>query len=913
MSTRTCIEAEYTNHTLCCVFARSSSLSHPLLVGVSDPPQIRWQIPISNSNQIMQASYSVPATPLQGVRTHAPASTPSAFSSFGSLDVSVSHSMPTTPATGYSAPTGTATPAAAAVTVTDTQHADTHKLKATHPVKTDPASIASLMQAVAAEQTRMQQLTENIQQLSSAAASPVKQTAQTHEASGAMPTRSPLAPIQAQSTTAPSMHGRPLISMSPSPPPSVVSGAAPLPPLAIQQPTPTPPSHRGRASDRRSSPFLSPLPPIEESGTAAIQNLNDSFASVASEFGSSPIRSADSPGDIPNSPTELRSMVRSQRESMHLAGEYGSQLMHELEQMTRANEVLRAQVAALSEESARSETEITAIKAISEFLQAEALAWNNGDRTGGSAPPSASQITFSGDISSDLAAFQSSLRAQRKHYRDEVVRLVDELDTLNRHAASQQSTIANLTHAQSMWQQLQSQTNTLQQSRDDLEIQTMELNTKLRIQASQHQTIMQMMTEQLAASKEEAAMEQEKIRRAEQQRREALEKHIATLKSQLNSSSSVGSPASVSASASRRSSMTFESGGIDIMVASSGTAARPPRKRVSLANDLADIDDADTAMVVSPVKANTAHDDASESTQPPAASDGDPDLLSSLSSHLTSIMSVARDHHNVRAGWHESESLWFFERARLREVEQESLAILQEERKEEEASIKQLYDAKSVHEVNESLREQLRQSTAREDNLRQLHEQVLTRVDAQMSQLIAEKDSELAALRERLMEPTIAHGMSTPKKAANPAKSELSTPALAASREAAKERRFTPPKQHRRRNRDDLAPHHSYSQPSSPQRAMLMSVPVSVDSDPRVLTGLDAVSSLTHSVLREVAVSRRSFKATIGWVFTIQIICVIIWFILTNGGSAALSDHPIVVQVMAAIIDAPTHQRFMRS
>jgi hypothetical protein len=102
-------------------------------------------------------------------------------------------------------------------------------------VRTDPASLADLLAQVAAEQAKMSTLQANIQQLS--AAPPLPQP--------------PPATVQPRAAAPSVMHGRPLVSFSPSPPPPavVVSATAVLPSPQL------PPRHPGKQSPSSIVPY----------------------------------------------------------------------------------------------------------------------------------------------------------------------------------------------------------------------------------------------------------------------------------------------------------------------------------------------------------------------------------------------------------------------------------------------------------------------------------------------------------------------------------------------------------------------------------------------------------------------------------------------------------------------------------
>lgn len=711
------------------------------------------------------------------------------------------------------------------------------------------------------------------------------------------------------------------------PSPISVQPPHPQPSPKMSAPKPSPGSSLSRSNTR--SVFGSPLSSIEESDDV-VQNLNDSFASVASDFGHSPIRAGPGPNTsppLPSSPSELKRMIRAQRDSMNLAGQYGSELVSELEQAHAANAALRKQIDDLTNETTSASSQVASLRALSDFLRTEANAFNASDRVGGTIP----QVQLAGTIPTDLGAFQTILRAQRKAAREIEAKLLDEVDQLKHTVSSQQANITNLTAQATMWQTLQAQHHELQQAHDELEISNMEWQTKLKIQSSQLQTMNQMWKEQVHNLKEEHQEELIKLQEMEASRRETLEKQAKTLKAQMLKLKSIAAAATAenahaallaaafevdqhAESSSTNTSMNDSTNiDLDITVTSSAGEMRSHKsaKRVSLSHDLNDTDDHDESRqdegapaIISPASFQ----------QPGEPEDTAEHHLTRLARHLDTLMTTESDRHSTRSGWHEAETLWFFERARLREVEQEALAVRKDELEAERTAWSKLYEHKTAHELVETLREQLRQSLERESNLRDGQEKVLSSALERMTQSLEAKEEELCVLRDRLdhlqassvnavpSTPLSKHAVTQP---ATPADT-LSTPILKASRDIPSARRFTPPT-HQRQVETNMQSAASPVSTSQVAPAPASSSPILSTSataiDTRLMSGIKETNDLTTTVLKEVKGSNRSMKSFISFVFILQSFFVLVWFILTNGGTVTLADQPIIQMIFALFED----------
>lgn len=896
----------------------------------------------------MQAlSYSVPATPVQGGQfDHSVPAAAQMAQRAGPTASFEQHSLslPTTPvlAGDYSATAASPSPARTA------------------GGKADPASLARVLQSVSNEQSNLAQLQSSIQQLSSPSKSP-----SFSQHSSLPPRPSPGAASRF------AMNGRPLMSFSPSPPP--VLGAMQLKAVqtgktpssgekpVVQQPLSSvgkPPIPGTSAS--RSTPSSAPLPPftpstsfggaapltplsIIEERSPVILNLNDSFASVASDPSYSPIRdsaansiaaaspnSPHSPSSLPASPNSLKEVIRTQRQGLALAGEYGSKLVSEMESLEHSNTSLRSQLAEVQEAASLTSGQVAAMRSMADFIRAEIQATNTSDRGMAAADADTSQTSatayqVSGNLATDLTTFQALLRAQRKSAREHRSNLETEVERLQQQCQSQSASIQNLQAASSHWSTLQKAHTALQQAHDELEIQQMEVQTKLKLQASQHQSMLQIVHDQ----RDEAQAEANKTKEKEKIRRESLEKQVTQLKAQLANMSS--REQSTAASAEQQSTgvnvKSRDSLGRDlnIFVTPAGGLA-PPRSELastSLADDLAS---ADSDSPRPSIEQQRQQQQQIRSAAVAPLSNGGVALNSSqvsrVSDHFDSVMSQESRRQEVREGWHQAESLWFFERERARDVEAQALDMRREERAEELAQMERLSEGKQAQVLIEQLREQLRASHEREAELREGQETQLAQSLADMIRKLDEKEEEIAMLRSMPIATPTMPNFDVPRTPHTRDTSQhdshtpdlLSTPTLRASKGIAAAHRFTPTSLAR-------AVEHaaSSSTPASPvappsqsqQQSSLQSFFSSASHskpDAKLRSGVRDVTALTHAVLREVQTSSRSSRIYLGGLFFVQMVFVLVWFLLTNGGSAILADHPLV-QTALTFIDQATNAK----
>lgn len=302
------------------------------------------------------------------------------------------------------------------------------------------------------------------------------------------------------------------------------------------------------------------------------------------------------------------------------------------------------------------------------------------------------------------------------------------------------------------------------------------------------------------------------------------------------------------------------------------------------------------------------------------------------------LLASERDRQAQRDGWHEAEELWQFERARVREAEQQAQSIRLEELARERSLQAEVTEGRSYEATIAELRSLLREAREERD------EAAVSLADSlrSLTRQLGDKDNEISNLRERIdaQPAAIAAAVSaaTLKNAGsqNHAVAAWTPPPYRSSSAGSSNESSSSSSMHAQLPELSSSSSSSHLQLPQPQATPLTfgSSPASAHAasaaapkpsslpppsssalalaatTPKEAAVLDsaaastkvALLSQTSDVIRAVQGGNRTTRWFLVLLFLLQLLLVSCWLVLTHGGSAALSDHPFVQSMMRSLL-----------
>ena len=730
--------------------------------------------------------------------------------------------------------------------------------------------------------------------------------------------------------------------------------------------------------------------------------------------------------------TQARELERAQ-DHLQKAGEYGSDLMMQLEELQSDKDELQEQLnmaraasyaaqshgGNASSNGAQADASLLAsFDAFCAFVRVELVQSN---------------LPVSGEAAQDLAAFQRLLRSQRHAAREERAKAAAREEEASRLLANQRAQLNRFAQHQAEWTTQQTQLNQVQSLYDALEVHCAELQTKLRIQAAQAHTTGQVTQQQyetereewqneLDRTKEQARTESMKLRNAitnlRQQLAAALAKIPATAAAPSPSASTnsplsatvVPAPASLLLSleeGATEDETAEDSNDFKIVEpsptaatsanAGTGSGASTHRRKasVSLADDL------ETAPTEPPSPSLSARPSPRSrapsviAAMPPVpevstsgggsgqvlGSDAEADVavaggvlaatsqgglnVSDLSASLTALqvqlalakeaaallIASERDRQSQRDSWHAAEEQWQFERARVREAEQQAQTMRLEELARERALQAEVTEGRSYEATIAALRNQLREAREeREDSavalaeamralMRQVAEQeheitsLREQIDAQPAALTAAVSAATLKISQHHAAAAAGHWTPPPYRSSGPGGNESNSSSNSvhaqqhqpeSSSSSSSSHLHLPPPALQPQPQALVAPpstlpltfgpSSAITAPTaataatpkpSPSSSLGKALPVSTtEANALVIPAASkgALQSDTSVVLRAVHGGNRTTRWFLLLLFLLQLLMVACWLVLTHGGSAGLADHPFAQSMMRSLL-----------